>query len=350
MHDRIGPCQRTTGICREFCTLAPLDKTVERDHVYNPLCLSAVYMQQTHCFDSISKCFICLLRMCIATQEQLESHLHACVVLLILARVILSCLVNIHHICVVFVCVLVLFQRKVIQRQSTSPGSNVLLMSEHLLDAVMMDSFDDSVDVPNGDIWNCKTGAWTQPFDTISSNLVDDDLHAQLKNQVGGASTVPKTEAQSSSNESTSDVHTADRQPCASGATSSEQPCLVNEVRPNRKGIIAAEPIKSGTFLVQFTGHISSRKAFDESTSKQAWICGVLPYVLFYRGHGDLDLVVDARSKGNLARFLRRSCTPNAEVRPFVSNDCFCLGVYTTRDIAKHDEITIGFDFPFEKW
>eukprot|EP00117_Sycon_ciliatum_P029394 scpid9219/ scgid2336/ Histone-lysine N-methyltransferase MLL5; Myeloid/lymphoid or mixed-lineage leukemia protein 5 homolog len=240
-------------------------------------------------------------------------------------------------------------KRKVIQRQSTSPGSNVLLMSEHLLDAVMMDSFDDSVDVPNGDIWNCKTGAWTQPFDTISSNLVDDDLHAQLKNQVGGASTVPKTEAQSSSNESTSDVHTADRQPCASGATSSEQPCLVNEVRPNRKGIIAAEPIKSGTFLVQFTGHISSRKAFDESTSKQAWICGVLPYVLFYRGHGDLDLVVDARSKGNLARFLRRSCTPNAEVRPFVSNDCFCLGVYTTRDIAKHDEITIGFDFPFEK-
>lgn len=38
------------------------------------------------------------------------------------------------------------------------------------------------------------------------------------------------------------------------------------------------------------------------------------PFVLFYSKFEDLDLCVDASSYGNDARYVRRSCTPNAEV------------------------------------
>jgi len=40
----------------------------------------------------------------------------------------------------------------------------------------------------------------------------------------------------------------------------------------------------------------------------------VQPYVLFYTKLNGLDLCVDSRDYGNEARFVRRSCTPNAEV------------------------------------
>lgn len=42
------------------------------------------------------------------------------------------------------------------------------------------------------------------------------------------------------------------------------------------------------------------------------------PFVLFYSKFDGLEMCVDARSFGNEARFIRRSCTPNSEV----SNPC----------------------------
>ena len=38
------------------------------------------------------------------------------------------------------------------------------------------------------------------------------------------------------------------------------------------------------------------------------------PLVLFYSKFDGLEMCVDARSFGNEARFIRRSCTPNSEV------------------------------------
>jgi len=43
-------------------------------------------------------------------------------------------------------------------------------------------------------------------------------------------------------------------------------------------------------------------------------VCSVHPYVLFYTKLNGLDLCVDSHDYGNEARFVRRSCTPNAEV------------------------------------
>lgn len=91
---------------------------------------------------------------------------------------------------------------------------------------------------------------------------------------------------------------------------------------------------------------------------------------------------MDARSFGNEARFIRRSCSPNAEVcatfqMQFLFNSVFLfvvangwthallnfsqvrhviedgmlhLYIYSLRHITKGTEITIGFDFDYGNW
>lgn len=44
------------------------------------------------------------------------------------------------------------------------------------------------------------------------------------------------------------------------------------------------------------------------------------PFVLFYSKFDGLEMCVDARSFGNEARFIRRSCTPNSEVSKHSKN------------------------------
>ena len=44
------------------------------------------------------------------------------------------------------------------------------------------------------------------------------------------------------------------------------------------------------------------------------FFCRPYPFVLFYSKFHGLEMCVDARTFGNEARFIRRSCTPNAEV------------------------------------
>lgn len=49
------------------------------------------------------------------------------------------------------------------------------------------------------------------------------------------------------------------------------------------------------------------------------------PFVLFYSKFNDIEMCVDARTFGNDARFIRRSCTPNAEVSQKAFSQSQCL-------------------------
>eukprot|EP00731_Ephydatia_muelleri_P000538 Em0001g538a len=62
-----------------------------------------------------------------------------------------------------------------------------------------------------------------------------------------------------------------------------------------------------------------------------------------------LDLCIDARHYGNIARFIRRSCTPNAEVRHFFVASELRFGIYALKRIDAGDEVTVPFDFRYEK-
>ncbi|NXS41686.1 KMT2E methyltransferase, partial [Balaeniceps rex] len=71
------------------------------------------------------------------------------------------------------------------------------------------------------------------------------------------------------------------------------------------------------------------------------------PFVLFYSKFHGLEMCVDARTFGNEARFIRRSCTPNAEVRHVIEDGTIHLYIYSIHNIPKGAEITIAFDFDY---
>lgn len=66
------------------------------------------------------------------------------------------------------------------------------------------------------------------------------------------------------------------------------------------------------------------------------------PFLFFYRLHKDnTEVCVDTRTYGNSARFIRRSCKPNAELRHCIVKGVLHLYVVTITDVDKNVELTI---------
>jgi hypothetical protein len=59
-----------------------------------------------------------------------------------------------------------------------------------------------------------------------------------------------------------------------------------------------------------------------------------------------LQVCVDARTYGNDARFVRRSCKPNAEVRHCIEKGALHLYLVAAGAIEKNQEITVKHDDP----
>ncbi|GIY30119.1 hypothetical protein CDAR_486611 [Caerostris darwini] len=68
------------------------------------------------------------------------------------------------------------------------------------------------------------------------------------------------------------------------------------------------------------------------------------PYVLFYK-IDQTEISVDASMYGNDARFVRRSCKPNAEIRHMVYNGKLHLYLQSTKVIFSEDEVTVPLNF-----
>ncbi|XP_050310082.1 inactive histone-lysine N-methyltransferase 2E-like isoform X2 [Anthonomus grandis grandis] len=66
------------------------------------------------------------------------------------------------------------------------------------------------------------------------------------------------------------------------------------------------------------------------------------PFVFFYRLHKDnTEVCVDTRTYGNSARFIRRSCKPNAELRHCIEKGVLHLYIVAITDVDKNCELTI---------
>ncbi|XP_064631846.1 inactive histone-lysine N-methyltransferase 2E-like isoform X2 [Lineus longissimus] len=113
-----------------------------------------------------------------------------------------------------------------------------------------------------------------------------------------------------------------------------------------RKGLKAAEDLTLNQAVVEYRGMFMLRQQFDKE--KFFWQKG-MPFVLFYGKLDGLDICVDASTFGNEARFVRRSCTPNAEVRHFLENGKLHLLIFSLKEITKGAEITIPFDFNYQE-
>lgn len=126
-----------------------------------------------------------------------------------------------------------------------------------------------------------------------------------------------------------------------------EQLCKVVEVQKSRKGIVATEDMDKEKFIVQCKGKLMLLSKFE---SENPFFKRCSPYVFYYSELDHLKLCVDARTQGNDARFARRSCTPNSEVKHFVLSGKLCLGIFSASAIPSGSEITIPFEFGFDEY
>jgi len=114
-------------------------------------------------------------------------------------------------------------------------------------------------------------------------------------------------------------------------------------------GLFAAEPMNENDLIMEFTGQIGLQQTYKNDPINQYSILRrPKPYVLFSPPN-TLDIYVDARLYGNDARYVRRSCFPNARVALIcVQNPPdrgIHFGLFATKNIKPRDEVTIGHDW-----
>ncbi|CAO3669825.1 unnamed protein product [Rhizopus stolonifer] len=112
------------------------------------------------------------------------------------------------------------------------------------------------------------------------------------------------------------------------------------------KGVFADIHIPEGRYLMEIVGEIKLKSEYK--TSNYFSLLGTpLRHVFFYHS---LDAYMDSREFGNDARFIRRSCKPNSEIKSIIlPNDnedlLIHMGVYTIEELDKGEEVTIGWNW-----
>uniref|UniRef100_A0A0C9RDS7 Mll5 protein n=1 Tax=Fopius arisanus TaxID=64838 RepID=A0A0C9RDS7_9HYME len=120
--------------------------------------------------------------------------------------------------------------------------------------------------------------------------------------------------------------------------------CRVNVHSNNVKYLMATVYLPPNTPVVELRGKYmlstQHRPAHHGQGRQPAQRPG--PFVFFYRlPREGTEVCVDTRTYGNDARFVRRSCTPNAEVKHCIEKGTLHLYIVTTTAIDKNAEITI---------
>ncbi|KAH8681512.1 hypothetical protein BX600DRAFT_505189 [Xylariales sp. PMI_506] len=106
--------------------------------------------------------------------------------------------------------------------------------------------------------------------------------------------------------------------------------------------------IEKDTPLVELNGQIGIQKDYCEDPSNRwADLSSPLPFVFF---HPMLPLYIDTRKEGSLARYVRRSCRPNATLDTYISAGSeYHFWLVSDRRIAPNEQITISWDFRLPK-
>ncbi|KAF4793910.1 histone-lysine N-methyltransferase 2E [Turdus rufiventris] len=122
------------------------------------------------------------------------------------------------------------------------------------------------------------------------------------------------------------------------------KPPVESYVQKNKKILKAAKDLPPDALIIEYRGKFMLREQFE---ANGYFFKRPYPFVLFYSKFHGLEMCVDARTFGNEARFIRRSCTPNAEVRHVIEDGTIHLYIYSIHNIPKGTEITIAFDFDY---
>lgn len=104
-------------------------------------------------------------------------------------------------------------------------------------------------------------------------------------------------------------------------------------------GLEAAGEISKGQFVIEYSGEIiNSKMCIERIKSAQEKNIDS-----FYMLTISKDMIVDARLKGNLARFMNHSCNPNCQSEKWNVNGDTRIGLYAIRDIRAYEELTFDY-------
>ncbi|CAO3647054.1 unnamed protein product [Cunninghamella blakesleeana] len=115
-----------------------------------------------------------------------------------------------------------------------------------------------------------------------------------------------------------------------------------------RKGLFADIHISEDRFLLEINGEIIVKSSYKSKPSSLYHILHTPEdKTFFYPG---LDLMMDSRNCGNNSRVVRRSCYPNAIIKPIIlphntKDTTIHLGLFSTEHISKSEEICISWQW-----
>uniref|UniRef100_A0A8C1WDU0 Lysine (K)-specific methyltransferase 2E n=1 Tax=Cyprinus carpio TaxID=7962 RepID=A0A8C1WDU0_CYPCA len=171
-------------------------------------------------------------------------------------------------------------------------------------------------------LWENKMKSWMERYEEASSNQYSEEVRILLRVKEARDG---KTLAYN--------THTA-----------AFKPPVESSVQKNKRILKAVRDLAADSLIIEYRGKVMLQQQFE---ANGYFFKRPYPFVLFYSKFDGLEMCVDARSFGNEARFIRRSCTPNAEVRHVIEDGMLHLYIYSLRSISKGSEITIGFDYDY---
>nr|XP_019942034.1 PREDICTED: SET domain-containing protein 5 isoform X3 [Paralichthys olivaceus] len=204
--------------------------------------------------------------------------------------------------------------------------------------------------------WESRIRQWTDQYEEALANQYSADVQTLMQLHRSASTTTSKTESGTTTPSSTTQIQTSvdamdtiNRTELACnntvlGSQMQLQLGRVTRVQKHRKILRAAKNLEPDTLIIEYRGKVMLKQQFEVNGH---FFKKPYPFVLFYSKCNDVEMCVDARTFGNDARFIRRSCTPNAEVRHMIAEGMIHLCIYAVSQITKDAEVTIGFDYEF---
>uniref|UniRef100_A0A2C9LGE8 SET domain-containing protein n=1 Tax=Biomphalaria glabrata TaxID=6526 RepID=A0A2C9LGE8_BIOGL len=183
-----------------------------------------------------------------------------------------------------------------------------------------------TVEQLNADPWNSSQSPWTDSYEHANEN----QYSAAVKELVSNSNVLDVS--------SLLPEHVLTHHTCTT----------VADVKKNRKGLKATQEIPAGQVIIEYKGKVMLRHDYDQEYAFVNSFKKLQPFVLFY-SKLDVDICVDARVFGNEARFIRRSCTPNSEVKHLFAQGKVYFVIVSQKEIVVGSEITIAFDYNYQE-
>ncbi|KAG0185844.1 Histone-lysine N-methyltransferase setd1a [Apophysomyces sp. BC1034] len=109
-------------------------------------------------------------------------------------------------------------------------------------------------------------------------------------------------------------------------------------------GLFAAEHLTANDMLIEYVGEVI-RQQVAEEREREYELSGIGSSYLF---RVDDDMVVDATTKGNIARFINHCCAPNCYAKIISIKKQKKIVILAGRDIEPGEELTYDYKFPIE--